>query len=275
MSIKVDNRILHLAEDIASKYDYPVNLLNIADDEFIQVILDDYGSTCFDGLTWFEPDTNDFYIHLNTNPHKNNNPYTTKGRFTLAHELGHYFIPNHRYALMNGTLKPHGSVSYLSNQFAWKIEREADAFASSLLMPTDSFKDYIRRKPFNFQLISDIAERYKVSKSAATLRFTDIGNTPIMVVYAVEGKIRWVSRSEDFPYWRLRYGSGKGDKVPENTVMGTFFYNNDESDCKQEETVFAGDCFSTKNSEENYQEFIEWCIPYRKGECALSIFWEK
>lgn len=273
MPINVNSIISQLAEDVASHYSEPIDLLSIANDELIKVILDDYGSSTFDGLTWFEALTDDFYIHLNTNPFKRNYPYTTKGRFTLAHELGHYFIPYHRQGLMSGVLKPHGSVSYLSNQGAWKIEREADAFASSLLMPSDSVKDFVRKKTFSFGLIEELANKYKVSKSAAALRFTDVGNTPIMVTYAVDGKIRWVSHSEDFPFWRMRYGSAKGDKVPEYTVMGTYFYEHDNSDCRQEETVFAKDCFYTRNEEDNNREFNEWCIEYRNS--ALSIFWEK
>lgn len=191
----------------------------------------------------------------------------------MAHELGHYFIPAHRMGLMSGEMKPHGSVSFIKNLPVWQIEREADAFASTLLMPSESFKDYVRGEPFNFQLIETIADKYMVSKSAAALRFVDIGNHPIMVVFAVNGKIRWVSHSEDFPFWRLRYGSGKGDKVPEYTVMGTYFYENDNCDCRSEETVYAQDCFATRSEEDNYREFKEWCIEYNN--CALSVFWEK
>ena len=89
----------------------------------------------------------------------------------------------------------------------------------------------------------------------------------------MDGKIQWVSRSEDFPFWRLRNGSGKGDRVPENTVMGTYFYEHDNSDYRQEETVFVGDCFDTKCEEDNDREFSEWCIEHQNK--AFSVFWEK
>lgn len=128
-------------------------------------------------------------------------------------------------------------------------------------------------KPFKFQLIEAIADRYKVSKSTAALRFVDIGNHPIMVVFAVDGKIRWVNCSEDFPFWRLRYGNGKGDRVPEYTVMGTYFYENENSDCRSEETVYAKDCFYTRSEDDNNREFKEWCIDFKN--CALSVFWEE
>ena len=44
-------------------------------------------------------------IHLNTA--SGNGANSAKGRFTLAHELGHYFIDQHRMALINGTMQPH------------------------------------------------------------------------------------------------------------------------------------------------------------------------
>lgn len=271
--INVNGSILALAEEIACQYETPIPLEQVAEDELIRIICDDYGDATFDGLTWFEQETDEFYIHLNTNPAKRNTLNHLKGRFTLAHELGHYFIPDHRLGLMSGELNPHGSVSFLNNLPAWQIEREADAFASSLLMPSQSLRNFIKDKPFSFQVIEAISNKYKVSKSAAALRFSVIGNYPIMIVYAVDGSIKWVSRSEQFPFWRLRYGNGRGDKVPEYTVMGTYFYDKDNSDCRKAETVYAADCFDTLTEADNNREFLEWCIEH--GNSALSVFWEK
>lgn len=271
--IKVSNDIRTLAEGIAAQYEVPIPLEKVAEDELLEVICDDYGSGSFDGLTWFEPDTDDFYIHLNTNSDKRNYLSKPKGRFTMAHELGHYFIPVHRKGLISGELKPHGSLNFLRDMSAWQLEREADAFASSLLMPSRSVNEFIQGRPFSFQLIDAIADKYQVSKSAAALRFVEIGNCPIIVVYAISGKIQWVSHSDDFPFWRLRHGNGRGDKVPELTVMGTYFYENDDSDCKKEETVYAEDWFDTRRKEDNEKVFIEWCIGYQNK--AFSVIWEK
>lgn len=77
-------------------------------------------------------------------------------------------------------------------------------------------------------------------------------------------------RSPDFPFYRLRYGI---DKVPENTVMGDYFYHNDNSCCSQDEIVYAGDWFHTYNEEQNSREFLEYCMGYRDK--AFSMLWEK
>lgn len=249
----------------------PTNLDTIVEEEMLNVFYDDYGGNTFDGLTMFELSTDEFYIHINTA--RGNRPNSPKGRFTLAHELGHYFIPHHRLALMRGTMQPHGSINYLIDNESWKIEREADGFASKLLMPENSIKAFVSGREFDFQVLQDIAGVFQVSLSAAALRFVEIGNHPIMVVYGVDKMIRWVRKSEDFPFWRLRYGNGKGDRVPNNTVMGTYFYENDDSDCKSEETVYAEDWFDTRREDDNDREFVEWCIGYQDK--AFSVIWEK
>jgi len=248
----------------------PIDLLHIAEEEFINVVYDDYGRGTFDGLTMFEPSTDEFYIHINTA--QGNTKYNQKGRFTLAHELGHYFLPKHRWGLMREKMKPHGSVNYITDYAAWKIEREADNYASVLLMPKEDFVAYIKGKTFNYQLLESISIRYNVSLSAAALRFIAIGNYPIMILYAINGRIRWAYHSQDFPFYRLRYGNSRGDKVPENTVIGLYFYEHDDSDCKREEVIYAGDCFDTYRVEDNERVFKEWCIPYQDK--AFSIFWE-
>lgn len=249
----------------------PTDLEAIVEEEMLNVIYDDYGDNTFDGLTMFEPSTDEFFIHINTA--RGNRPGSPKGRFTLAHELGHYFLPHHRLALMRGTMRPHGSINYLIDNKSWKMEREADAYASLLLMPESTFSEYIYGKKFNFQLIQELAGVFNVSLSAVALRFVDIGNYPIMVVYAVDKKIRWVRSSEAFSFRRLRYGNDKDGRIPENTVIGEYFYKNDDSCCKSEETIYAKDCFDTYRDEDNMREFFEWCVPHKNK--AISVLWEK
>lgn len=250
---------------------FPTDLDAIVEDEMLNVFYDDYGDNTFDGLTMFEPTTDEFYIHINTA--RGNRHDSTKGRFTLAHELGHYLLAHHRLALMRGTMRPHGSINYLIDNKSWKLEREADGFASSLLMPDSAFRKYIRGKKFEFQLLQDIADVFKVSLSAAALRFVEIGNHPIMVVYGMDKKIRWVRSSEDFSFRRLRYGSEKNCRIPENTVIGEYFYKDDDSCCKSQELVYAKDCFDTYREEDNMRELYEWCVPFKNR--ALSVFWEE
>ncbi|MDD7303674.1 MAG: ImmA/IrrE family metallo-endopeptidase [Prevotellaceae bacterium] len=241
----------------------------IAEDEGLVVIYDDYGKATFDGMTWYEPDQDEFFIHMNTA--RGNTKDNRKGRFTLAHEFGHYFIDHHRHALKSGKMQPHlHRYIPFGNNEEWEIEREADDFAAQLLMPLSQFREEFRGHPFSCELLREIADKYQVSFSACALRYISLKLVPVMLVYAEEGKVKWQKRSDDFPFYRLRYGT---NKVPENTVMGDYFYNGDTSCSRQPEIVYAEDCFHTYNEEQNRVQFYECCIPYEK--CAFSVFWEK
>lgn len=43
-----------IIENIVSFYPIPIPLMEIAEDEGIRVIFDDYGTNTFDGMTWYE-----------------------------------------------------------------------------------------------------------------------------------------------------------------------------------------------------------------------------
>lgn len=258
-----------IIENIVSFYPIPIPLMEIAEDEGIRVIFDDYGTNTFDGMTWYEAEQEMFYMHINTA--RNNGKNNTKGRFTLAHELGHYFIDHHRRALQNGIMSPHiHRYEPFGKNEDWLIEREADEFAANLLMPTTQFKSDFAGKVLSGELVKSVADKYNVSFSACALRYLKFNIIPIMLVFSQNGKVKWQMRSADFPFYRLKYGK---DKVSENTVMGDYFINHDESCCKQDEIVYAGDCFDTYEEEQNRLVFFEYCIAYKNY--AFSMLWEK
>ena len=55
-----------IIENIVSFYPIPIPLMEIAEDEGIRVIFDDYGTNTFDGMTWYEAEQEMFYMHINT-----------------------------------------------------------------------------------------------------------------------------------------------------------------------------------------------------------------
>lgn len=258
-----------IAESIASLYPIPIPLNELAKEEGITIIYDNYGSNTFDGITWYVPRTDKFYIHINVE--RGNTAFNNKGRFTLAHELGHYFIDHHRHALENGKMQPHfHRYEPFGRNEEWMIEREADSFAASLLMPQSLFKEDFNGKVFTGELIQAIAKKYHVSFSACALRYMKMDFIPIMLIYAEDGMIKWQMQSEDFPFRRMRHGI---NKVPENSVIGEYFYKNEVCYCKRSEVVYAMDCFQTYIEDQNKLQFYEYCIPYNNT--AFSMFWEK
>lgn len=256
------SHIKKLAEFIALQYDGKVTPLErIIEDEELHIYYDNYGRDTFDGMTLFYD--NLFSIHVNID--KGNRINSPRGRFTVAHELGHYFIDSHRVGLVKGLLEPHPSLTN-SKQYN-KIEREADYFASCLLMPEEKFKRDIFKKKFDIKLLDLLKEEYKVSRTACAFRYASIGKHPLFLIFAEKGKVKWTHFSEDFPYRYLI----NDNIVPRNTVMGEYFLNINAEIFKTEE-IWAIDCFKYVKDYHVNRKFYEHCITHKNK--ALSIIWE-
>jgi Zn-dependent peptidase ImmA (M78 family) len=255
-----DLLIKHLAESIALEFPEVVTPLElILEEEGLNLFYDSYGNT-FDGMTIY--DQSQFFIHINT--FRGNKPNTNRARFTIAHELGHYFLDNHRIGLMQGLLSPHPSKNNENTHN--KIEREADYFASCLLMPEERFKKLVLRKKFDFSIIKLISDYFQTSITATAIRFADIGNHPLMIVFGENGKIKWRKNSDDFPFKYLLYSK----KVPENSVMGEYFLNGKQP--SNSEDIWPIDWFDYVKDDDVHRKFREHCITHKN--MALSIIWE-
>ena len=120
----------------------------------------------------------------------------------------------------------------------------------------------------NNRLLDLLRTEYNVSRTACGLRFADIGNHPVMVVYSENNIIKWKHSSKDFPFQYLI----NDDIVPRSSVMGDYFNNNHVADVFKTEQVWAIDCFKYVKDEDLQRKFYEHCVTYKNS--ALSIFWE-
>ncbi len=251
-----------LASSIADYY-FPnsqIDPIVIAEKNDISYCFGNY-SDAFDGL--IECEDKDFHIFINLCRLKQ--AYSERARFTFAHELGHYFIDNHRNSLLKGLSPSHCSNTGFKSKN--RAERQADYFGSCLLMPETSFRKYCYKKKFEFRIIDELSKKYGTSKSATSLRFCAIGNHPIMVVYSHRNKIKWYWSSTDFRFKWLKYGK---DKLPEDTVAGEYFNLGRKS--IKTEPVFAMDWFNISYENQSSLPFKEHCL--MNGEHCLSIIWE-
>jgi len=79
----------------------------------------------------------------------------------MAHELGHYYIDEHRHALAAGRAAAHRSAcGYESPILA---EQEADHFAANLLMPLDRFVAKAKLTDRGLRGILSLATAFKTS----------------------------------------------------------------------------------------------------------------
>jgi hypothetical protein len=86
-------------------------------------------------------------------------------------------------------------------------------------MPSDIFKKRVKGKKLNIELISEVSSYFQTSLTATFLRYKDLGEFPVMVIFIEDGIIRWKASSSDFPFQWLPVET----KVPAWTVAGDFF----------------------------------------------------
>jgi hypothetical protein len=135
-------------------------------------------------------------------------------------------------------------------------------------MPEERFSKDFYRKKFSIELIDFLKDEYNVSRTACAIRFADIGNHDIMIIYGENGEICWKYCSAQFPYQYLLYKN----KVAANTVMGEYFVDITDSLFKKEE-IWAVDVFNYVKDDDIHKKFFEHCITYMNK--ALSIIWEE
>jgi len=117
--------------------------------------------------------------------------YVPRQRFTIAHEVGHYFIPWHSSQC----------ACYKIGDFdtSNSTENEADIFASELLIPTSSILPRIDEKTITLELIKEFAQEYNVSLGAMTRKV--IANTydkVIALLYYRDGTKLIQAKSSSF-----------------------------------------------------------------------------
>lgn len=234
----------------------------IVEDEELPLHLDHY-EDCFDGMLVY--DVTRFHVHVNLD--RGNALSKKRGRFTLAHELGHYFIDEHRIGLKYGSLEPHGSLHDVNH--VNQIELEADYFASCLLMPTDKFRAFDKVKAFSLDKILALSDSFQASVLATVLRFVEIGTHEIMVVVSEMGKVKWYAKSDDFPNWAFRFKVGQS--LPQTTVAGEFFTKPNSKYTGVEE--LSPDDWFFANDSRGYRRMNEQCYYSDSYGYVISLIW--
>lgn len=112
-----------------------------------------------------------------------------RSNFTIAHELGHYVLHRRQRDLFQCSQEATLGAGAL-------IEREADEFASFLLMPIPDFKNQVRSSPITLDLLGHCADRYQVSLTAAALKWLSFTEESAIIVVAREGMVLWWRASD-------------------------------------------------------------------------------
>lgn len=157
---------------------------------------------------------NEFAIAYAT--HIENEPFQ---RFSVAHELGHYFLPGHPEAVFDDRGVHESRAQFVSKD---RYEMEADGFAAGLLMPRHLFYPALARAGQGLEAIESLAAVCMTSLHATAIRYAQCTRDAVAVVVsngnhidhcfmsealkAVDG-INWIRKrellSESVPTYRF------------------------------------------------------------------------
>lgn len=142
-------------------------------------------------------------------------PTEGRVRFTLGHELGHYYIPRHRAHLLRG--ESHNSVTDFRSRNPF--EEEADEFSSALLMPHELYAAKLREwslKSCNLADFCRLAERAFLTSITSTVRrYVEFDWEECSMIVSENGAVKWAKHSASMK--ALHMGYVAGGPVPNTT----------------------------------------------------------
>jgi Zn-dependent peptidase ImmA (M78 family) len=228
----------------------PVDPFTIAASErrSLKLIVDDFRDR-FDGKLEYSREIRRFLCFLNSKYDRRleEGQHHPRTRFSLSHELGHFFLEHHAAYLMGGG-KPHGSRSEF--QRGGLVEREADAFAAAMLMPRYLFQKELNAEEPCLAHIEALAKTFGTSDVSTLFRAVQLSDFPCAVAAIRDGKLGWTFPSEPlieagiYPgeagplrsdgakqAW-ARFEGGNFDRASADSIVGRWFrtYDRDRLD---------------------------------------------
>lgn len=113
-------------------------------------------------------------------------------RFSIAHELGHYFLEGHIDAIFADGSLHESRAGLLSNT---EYELEADRFAARLLMPNALFSAALRRAGEGLEAVESLAATCDTSLPATGIRYAECTHEPVAVIVSSGNSVDYCAMS--------------------------------------------------------------------------------
>lgn len=141
-------------------------------------------------------------------------------RFTVAHELGHYFLDGHpEYIFSAGKAQHQSDAGFTSDD---KHEREADTFAAGLLMPEKLFRASCAESKPGLAAIEYLARACGTSLTATAIRYTRLSDDLVAVVCSQADRVQFAFMSQPFKNRRDLNWIKKNTGLPDGTATARF-----------------------------------------------------
>ena len=118
-------------------------------------------------------------------------PNAGRQNFTLAHELGHYFLRHKPDFQQSGEMGFRCSPKDMKDTYRPQ-EIAANRFATELLMPASQFRPMMSGAPLDYTLINHLARYFAVSKHACGSRILEFTKDACIIIrtssFSITGK---------------------------------------------------------------------------------------
>ena len=140
--------------------------------------------------------------------------------FSIAHELGHYFLDGHPEVIFQNSNIHKSVANFVSDN---EIERQADIFAASLLMPENLFKDHLTEYEKGMRCIEAMAKLCNTSLTATAIRYAELTDAKVIVLVSTNGIIDYCRISNAVFDLKDIEIPKKGDRIPKGTATEKIF----------------------------------------------------
>jgi hypothetical protein len=185
-------------------------------------------------------------------------PVRGRERFSIGHELAHWELHRGK-SFRCGVDEP-----ALNLESSVVLEREADEFASHLLMPRSLFNPVVRSFQWpTIAQIHEVAETFQTSQSATLIRLAKVDTLPVIVAcYSLQKRL-WYCAARHVPRrWRLKSMLDADSFAHELMTKGTPTL----APRKQ-----SADAWFENDDAERY-ELLEQCVPGMPGKALVILY---
>ena len=139
--------------------------------------------------------------------------------FSVAHELGHYFMPGHIDAVLGDHGIHESHAGFASDD---RYEIEADHFAAALLMPESLFTRAVSRAGEGLPAIESLAELCVTSLTATAIRYTQCTDDAAAVIISIGRRVNYCFMSKALQEIAGNNRIRKGELLPPGTTTSEF-----------------------------------------------------
>ena len=141
-------------------------------------------------------------------------------RFSIAHELGHYFLPGHPEHVFSSGKKIHESQAGFGSRDP--IELEADHFAAGLLMPSHLFASEAGKYSDGLTAIEKLSELCQTSLTASAIRYAELTDAAVAIVISTGSSVDYCFASRALRNIRGYKHPLKGSLLPRDSLTRNF-----------------------------------------------------